>query len=158
MERAHGTQERIWRLSRLTWAAMAVTLLLGMAGLFGDGPLAATEARASDGSVRVAHDRFQRADASFAFRIRIERPGSARTARLCLDGRFARRWRVLRVEPEPVAQEAAADGICLLVRYADDAPAPVTLWAQPRGAGFPLEGAMRRGDGPPARIRAVVWP
>ncbi|WP_338664008.1 hypothetical protein VQH23_02350 [Pararoseomonas sp. SCSIO 73927] len=158
-----GVQRRIWLASRIAWGAMAAALLLGAAGLFGDGTLAEAEASAPGASLHLRYDRFQRADAMNLFTLvldkREEGPGEEREVVLCFDRPFLKEWRVSRLEPAPEREEARGEDWCghFLIDPAVR-PAALRLWAAPRSSGFARGGAIYRPGHPPVPVGAVVWP
>ena len=154
-----GLQRRVWTASRIAWRAMVAVLLLAAGGAFGDGPLAEAEARAADGSIRVAYDRFQRSDAGSTLDIRL-RGGQGGEVRFCLDHAFGQAWQVTLIEPAALREELDAGGTCHVVALSAAPPgAPlIRLRVHPRHAALRIEGALYVPGGDPARIRALAWP
>ena len=163
IEREHRVQERLWAAERVAWAAMALILGAAMAGVFGDGPLARVERAAPDGSLRVAFQRFQRADAPTRIGF-IAGPGVVENGRmhLCLSRAFLEEWQIDRFEPDPERETAAPDGLCFALRVEAAAPGDeqpeVGLWVAPRTARFPADGAVHLAGRAPADLSAWVWP
>ncbi|MBP0491702.1 hypothetical protein [Roseomonas indoligenes] len=154
-----AVQRRIWLASRIAWAAMAAALLLGAAGLFGDGTIAEAEASAPDASLHLRYDRFQRADAVNLFTLVLDDPGEGGEVVLCFDRPFLKEWRISRFEPAPDREEARGEDLCGHF-LADPAvrPAVLRLWAAPRTSGFGMEGAIYRPGRAPLPVSAAVWP
>ena len=156
MDRQAPAQNRIWLASRIAWFCMVAVLVLAGAGLFGEGWLASAEARAADGSLRLAYDRFQRTDAMTEMTVTVARPGDFS---LCLDRAFLGRWRVAHMEPAPAREEAGQDEVCYLVHAADGVAAPfVRIFATPRATSLSAEGRLRLAGGVPLRLRVLIWP
>ena len=154
-----SVQRRIWRVSRFAWAAMAGALLLGVAGLFGDGTLAEAEASAPGADLHLRYDRFQRADAMNLFTLVLDDPGEGEEVALCFDRPFLKEWRVSRFEPAPEREEARGEDWC--GHFLIDPgvrPAALRLWAAPRTSGFARGGAVYRPGRAPVPVGAVVWP
>jgi hypothetical protein len=53
-------QRKWWKFERATWIFFGLILLLDVAGVFGRGPMAKAQRRASDGSIIVKYDRIER--------------------------------------------------------------------------------------------------
>lgn len=89
------------RVKRFSWvgqlvqyAVLAMVVLAGLLGVFGDGPLARAERRS--GSLSVQYDRFQRAE-----RMTVVRIDFADGGEVALDPALLEHWRVESVVPEP---------------------------------------------------------
>ena len=91
-------QRRNWRVQRIGWAGMALVLLLGLAGLLGDGPIAHAMARA--GGLEVRYDRIVRLEAPAAWDLVIP-PDADGRVRLTLDQALLARIRVEALSPAP---------------------------------------------------------
>ena len=155
-----GLQRRVWAASKIAWWAMGAVLLLAIGGVFGDGPLAHAEAAGTDGSLRVAYDRFQRSDAGSSLAIRLAPNAATHEARFCLDHAFGRAWQVTQIEPAALREELEAGGTCHVIALAAEAPAPrlIELRVHPRHTAIWAEGALYVPGGAPVRIGAVIWP
>lgn len=158
MEAEMVHQRRAWAVERLAWFALAAVVAAGLLGALGRGGwLSDTRAVAADGALGFRYQRVQRLLAESDIEVTaLARPvGGALELRLgrdLLDG-----WQVRTVLPPPAASRGEAGS--LVLRFPVGAsPAPVVvLRLEPRRAGLR---AMTIGaaDGPPARLRVLVWP
>ena len=101
-----GFQRRVWRFQRFGWAGLAVFLLAGAFGAFGDGPLADASTRSADGAVSVEWERIERAGRDSRLLIRTI-AAADRPLILRLDGGLADGVTVSSAEPEPDSQARA---------------------------------------------------
>ena len=101
-----GFQRRVWRFQRLGWAGMAVFVLAGALGAFGDGPLADAASRSADGAVSVEWERIERAGRDSRLLIRTTAAPDAPLV-LRLEGGLADGVTVSSVEPEPAGASRA---------------------------------------------------
>lgn len=143
--------ERMWRLRRVGRFGMLLFILLGVAGLLGTGPLSRAEVRDAQG-LRIAHERFARAEAPQAMRIQIPAP-AADSYRIALSRDFLDRVRIDSVVPEPVLAEALADRVVYaFTRRASTDPAVATFHFTPHAVGF-----VRAGLGVPGLAPLTIW-
>ena len=157
LDREMEFQRREWTVQRIGWAAMALVILAGLAGLFGSGPLG--EATASSGSLQVDYPRFARKRLSAQVELTVGAAGirDGRVA-LWLDRAFLDRVEVERVVPEP--ESVAADGGRVVYRFAVEpgaGEASIRFTVEP---GSPGRWAWRAGlvDGPELSLGGFVFP
>lgn len=95
-------------VERVGWTAMALLVLLGLVGLFGDGPLART--RVSSGPVEVRYDRFERLLSPAQMVIHVA-PEAAQNdeIRLQVDRNLLDGLEVRDISPQPDSIELAPD-------------------------------------------------
>lgn len=92
-----------WRIQRIGWIVMLLTLLLGLAGAFGRGPLAAADAGNRD-TLAVSYDRIVRHGAETEVRITAgPRLHSDTLLRIFISADYLHATHVMDVIPEPVA-------------------------------------------------------
>ncbi|MDP8960397.1 MAG: hypothetical protein M3N32_02075 [Actinomycetota bacterium] len=63
--------ERVWRLQRVAWIALALLVASALAGLFGPGPVSYRTARSEDGQLAVA---YQRRGATSEVEVTVRQP------------------------------------------------------------------------------------
>lgn len=64
-------QQRVWRFERVGWYALVLVVLLGLAGLFGNGPLSDAQVMSEDGRVHVEYQRLSRSGTTDNLRITV---------------------------------------------------------------------------------------
>jgi len=105
-------QRRWWRFETGVWIVFAIVIVADLAGVLGRGPLAHTERRATDGSLRVRYDRVQRMGTPTMVTIA---PGAAAihdgTLRLFVDTGLLEGLGVQRVIPEPLRSTLGEGGV-----------------------------------------------
>jgi hypothetical protein len=158
MEAAMGFQRRAWMAERLAWVALGLLVAAGLLGALGRGGwLSEAQAVTADGSLRLRYQRVQRLLTSSS----VEVSALARPADGVVDLKLGREvlegWQIRAVLPPPAASVGGAGTLAL--RFpAGDAPAPVAiLEVEPRRAGLRTI-TVGAGDGPPTRLRVLVWP
>ena len=98
---------RNWRVQLAGWAIMVLVVLLGLAGLFGRGPL--TRRDASVPGLTLQYQRVLRLEATESLEFTLEsRP--AADALLELDSVFVSRTEIERIIPEPREIVVSAEG------------------------------------------------
>jgi hypothetical protein len=109
LEQDPAAQRCEWAFERAGWAVLAVLLLAGLLGAFGQGPVAHAVLASPDGRVTVRYDRILRVGAPSALAVTVV-PGAAgdSTITLSLDRAFLDAVGVERMMPEPVLTRAAA--------------------------------------------------
>jgi len=158
MEAAMGFQRRAWAAERFALLALGLLVAAGLLGALGRGGwLSETETQTADGSLRLRYQRVQRLLTSSSVEVSaLARPADGvvelRLGRELLEG-----WQIRTVLPPPAASRGEA-GTLVLRFPAGDAPAPVAiLEVEPERAGLRTI-TVGAGDGPPARLRVLVWP
>ena len=64
-------QRRSWRLQRLGWSAMGVTVLAALLGLFGTGPLSSATVSSQDEALTLQYNRFWRVQSPMTLRLSV---------------------------------------------------------------------------------------
>jgi hypothetical protein len=99
-----------WSVQRFGWAVWALTILAGLIGLLGSGPLSHTETKAGDGSLTVAYDRYLHYHHPTQLQLTLghieDRQVRVKLSRPLLDC-----LQIERIEPEPAKAELTNDGL-----------------------------------------------
>ncbi len=66
-------QQRVWRFERVGWYLLVVIVLLGLAGVFGNGPLSNAQVTSADGRLHVEYQRLSRSGTTDSLRITVPR-------------------------------------------------------------------------------------
>lgn len=137
------TMRRAWRFERVGWSAIALLLAAGLAGLFGDGMLAAATVASEDGSTVAQFERIVRHGAPTQIQLELA-PSSAGTDTLVvlsLDDRYLDAVDVSRITPEPIRVIALAGGVAYhLLRAHPAERMTITLAVQPGAPGVQRAG------------------
>jgi hypothetical protein len=105
-------EERWARWQRISWAAMAVVLLLGIVGFFGRGPVDHATAIAAKGLFRVGYEpviRF-RTPTVLTLHISPELAGENSVVSIRSNASLLTALQIRHADPQPQAWDAAADG------------------------------------------------
>jgi hypothetical protein len=147
-------QKRSWMVERFGWLVLTVIAVVGLTGLFGNGP--ASWARASGGAVTVSYERFERATrmSPFVFALAAG-PGSERT--LHLSAPFQRDFEFASIQPPPLRSRADQGGMALTFAAPAGAPGQVVIWAHARFYGLSRITASLDG-GPSAAFWVFAYP
>ena len=98
MAESTGFMRRNWQVQRVGWVLMALVVLLGLAGLFGRGPL--TRRDASAPGLTLQYQRVLRLEATESLEFTLEARREGETG-LELDSGFVNRTEIERIIPEP---------------------------------------------------------
>ncbi len=119
------------RFERIAWILLTVFLLLSLAGVFGRGPVANAEKKASDGSIDVKYERVQRFGTPSVLTVQF--PASSikdGTVQLWADDSLVKPLGTQRVVPQPQSSVIGDGGILYTFR-ATKVPASVEFQTQP---------------------------
>jgi hypothetical protein len=152
-------QRTIWSVERIAWACIGTALVLGLAGLFGGGPLSRATARAPGMPLRVEFERFGRRESPARLTLHADaaavRDG---VLRVRLGASFLDAARIEQVTPEPRSVRSGPRG--LLYEFAvepDTAPAPIEIDYQAEAIGH-LVFNVGLDDGWPLVVNQWVFP
>jgi hypothetical protein len=151
-------QRRAWTFERIGWVAMALVLLAGIAGVWGEGPLAQAEAVSRDGSYSVEYARFARHQAPEAIRVTLTAGAAGQEARLSIDRDYADGMQVEEVYPEPESVEAGPDEVIYVFSLAEEGTAATVVFSVlyddigRNGGEITLEGH------PPVKLSQFIYP
>jgi hypothetical protein len=154
-------QERMWRIERMGWLAMAAILIAAAVGLFGHGLLSRATVEITDPAqpaegMIVEYERFGRAHSEAQFVLSGPAGTPNKRFSLWLSNDYLKDAELVRMTPEPTAQELVSNG----VRYhfpVQDGPRTVILRFKPERSGR-LSGSIRLNDGPPAMFDQWLFP
>lgn len=149
-------QQRVWRFERVGWYALILIVLLGLAGLFGNGPLSGATVRSTDGRVEVEYKRVSRAGIREDLRIRVQ--GTAgEPLTILLGGSLVREASIETLQPEPLS--SLSQGEALLLNLGPPVDGTATLYITLRSEHMgPLEGTVRAGSGSAVRFTTFIYP
>jgi hypothetical protein len=149
---------RQWVVQRVGWVLAAITLVLAIGGLFGDGPL--SHVRAGGPALQVEYERFIRRDSPVEIRIDVQ-PPSGEEVRLAVSRDYLHSLRIESIVPEPERVDTTAQDIVMIFRVTPAAEsAHVTISATPLHAGT-LRGNVRAlgaGTNTAVSIDQFTWP
>ena|SRR5687767_5716636 len=105
-------QQRLeWRIERMGWTLMVLTLLAALAGLLGNGPLSRRQA-GDKNSLWVEYNRFERYQAPAMLRLHLGPKLTGRDeVRVSVSRQYIEAIQLEHVDPEPKEVEARADRI-----------------------------------------------
>src|SRR5262249_50526641 len=98
-------QRREWRVQRLGWALMALIILAGLLGLFGNGPLA--QRTLSNGVLQLDFEWLARRDAQTSWTLRPRTPPADGLYRVALDANWGQYFRIDAIQPWPSSTRIA---------------------------------------------------
>ena len=103
---------REWRFERLGWAALALLLLAGLAGAFGDGVIASAAIRSPDHAVELRYEGIIRKDAPAELELRLAAaPQADSVVVVSLSEDYLAVMEVQRVMPQPILVRTASGRI-----------------------------------------------
>jgi len=149
-------ERREWRVQRVGWGVLALLLLLGLLGAFGNGPL--SHADASAGALRVSYERFAHAQAPTTVIIRVSSPGTD-PVRIAIDHEYLDTLSVDHIRPTPLRAESNGDDAIYEFAGPSAGELRITLDGTPQKPGLPA--ATIRLQGPKTStvgIRQLVYP
>ena len=145
---------RNWQVQRVGWVLMALVVLLGLAGLFGRGPL--TRRNASAPGLTLQYQRVLRLKATESLEFTLEaRP--AGEARLDIDSGFVSRTEIERIIPEPPEISVSPEGQRLSFPAAGTGSVAVRLLFVPKKLGR-LRARFGTGEGTALPVSFFVLP
>ena len=102
-------QRREWLVQRVAWAVLALLLLLGFGGAFGDGPLARRTLRSPDGRLVATVARFERHRSPSAVVLRVRPEQGEGTVAVWMSREFAEHQHFETIHPEPESVTVGQD-------------------------------------------------
>jgi hypothetical protein len=148
-------QRREWLWQRIGWVAMALVIIAGALGLFGDGPLARREL--SNAALRVEYDALLHRDAQTTWVMTPLTPPRDGRFRLTLDANWARHFRIDDIEPRPRSTELSGGRWAYEFRAQDGRATPILFHVEPRSPGR-FRGSVQLDGAPPIALTQFVYP
>jgi hypothetical protein len=147
-----------WQFERAGWGAIGLLLAGGLAGLFGDGPLAGAEAVTDDGRATLRYDRIVHRGTPSELELTLAPASGGDTLlRISVDRTFLDAVEVQHIVPEPVLTAASSERVEYQFRRLDHGqPAKVVFSIAPVAVGA-RHGSIGTTSGPLA-IEQVVLP
>jgi hypothetical protein len=126
-------QRRDWRAQRIGWGIMLLLIVAAIAGVFGHGPVAKHRVRTLDGRLEVQYDRIIRHASEIPLRLRIlPAPVRDTLVEVWISNAFIRGLIIERIEPEPLEEHVAEDGLLYRFRVADPSrPSDIVFHVEP---------------------------
>lgn len=110
LEQDEGAQRAEWRFERAGWIAIALLVLAGALGAFGQGPLSQRHAATSDARLSIGYDRVAHHDTPTDLVVTVAAGSpSDSIVTLYIDRDFLDGADLERVRPDPAAMLAAGD-------------------------------------------------
>jgi hypothetical protein len=137
LERRERFNRAEWTIQRIGWAAGALLIGAGLAGLVGAGPFSSREAVAPDGAVRVEYDRFLHYHAPTTLSVTIDAAQvNSQRIRLRLSQEYLDSVEVHRIQPEPALSSVGQEGVLLTFERESGAKeAKITLHVEHQNLG-----------------------
>jgi hypothetical protein len=148
-------QRREWIVQRLGWVSMALVILAGALGLFGDGPLA--QRTAANAALQFEYDALLHQDAQTTWLLTPRAPPRDGRYRLSLDADWARHFRIVDIEPRPQVTELSGGRWVYEFRAPDGHATPIQFQVEPRKAGL-FEGSVQLEGAPALAVTQFVYP
>lgn len=98
LHRQMDIQRATWRVQRVGWWVLALLSIAGLAGVFGDGPVATTTARSGEASAQ--YDLIMRRDSDV--HLQFEIPSQRGRAVLTLPSGYMAQVEIAGLQPEPI--------------------------------------------------------
>ena len=152
-------QRREWTLQRVGWVLMLLTILAGLAGVFGRGAVAHAVAGEPGDPLRLEYDRFVRrhADEQMTLVIAPNAVSDGR-ARVHFDSSLIGGIEVRRFTPEPDREEATPDGVVATFLLGDE-PASHRIRVDYEPSGYwSARGAISIDRRAPLQVHLVIYP
>lgn len=132
LHRYKHIQQATWRAQRVGWWVLVLITLAGLAGLFGNGPLAKTSTRL--GPIEAQYEFILRREADAVITFDTPAPASGR-ASLTLPASYLDAVKISSIQPEPLAAYASKDGQTFIFA-APEARTRIRLTIRPRHIGW----------------------
>src|SRR5688572_9097688 len=151
---AGNFQRREWLIQRAGWLAIALAILAGAAGVFGDGPLA--DVRLEGNGIRLEYERFARMEAPNQWRLTVVDTPAGGRLEIGVDASLVSNYRFTEIHPEP--RQVRATGTRWVYEFAvEGGNSPIVFHAQALHAGR-YRGDLRIGASPPVRLSQYIYP
>ena len=149
-------QRRVWRFERVGWCALLLIALLGLTGLFGNGPLSEATVQSADGRVTVDYQRLSRSGTLEDLRIHV-RGTAGEPLTVLLGGSLLRKASIETLQPEPLTSLSQGEALLLNLGAPEGGTATLYLTLRSEHVGA-LEGTVSAGAGSAVRFTIFVYP
>lgn len=152
-------QEKEWKVQRVAWAVMALLVVLGLLGLFGQGWLSNGTAASEDDAIVVEYQRFLRLDGQGSLEVRVS-PDLVRgeTLELAVSTGLLDDVEIQAYSQEPTEVRNTGDG--LILAFPVEQPGDtigITISFIPQSMGR-LTGTVGVVGGPEVELSQFVYP
>lgn len=153
-----NVQRQMWTIQRVGWAAMALIILLGAAGLFGQGPASQATAGSVTGPLYLEYERFGRYQSSSTLRLHIQAPDEPGPILLWINSAYLAGIEIQQITPSPAKMSAADQGVLVHINTSGRRePSVVTVYFQFHSIGS-LAGEIRVSDQASVQFNQFVYP
>jgi hypothetical protein len=153
-----NVQRRMWKIQRIGWAAMALIVVLGMAGLFGHGPASRASAGDRQGPLWIEYERFGRHQGSSELRLHVHAADTSQPISIWIGPDYAGHVDIHQIIPSPVRSTLVDQGFAFEIAASDQhKPGVITLLLQFRDIGW-VVGEIRSPGADPVPIRQFIYP
>ncbi|MFJ4156644.1 hypothetical protein ACIPZF_17825 [Pseudomonas sp. NPDC089752] len=149
-------QRRVWRFERVGWYALVVVILLGLAGVFGNGPLSDAQVSSRDGRLHVDYQRLSRSGTTDSLKIRVQgRAGEL--VDIQLSGSLFSVASIETLQPQPQLSRSQGDSILLQTGSSADGRVTLYLTLRSESVGR-LQGQVRTGPATAVHFSTFLYP
>jgi hypothetical protein len=150
-------QQKEWKVERIGWVIIALFILAGFIGLFGQGPLSGT--KSENGPVSVRYQRIERWMAISSHQIWVQPEGvSSNELRLLVSRNLLEAFRIHWITPEPDRVEFLDDALIYVFTVASaNQPLLVTFHHQTERPGY-FRGYIGIEDGELVEVSHFIFP
>ena len=150
-------QRRQWIVQRCGWLLMALLVLSGLLGVFGDGPL--SRSTKEESGLSADYQRFLRTHKPSRLTIKVDtRHAKDGSVTLWLGQNFIDRVQLEQITPAPRSSQASGDGVILTFLTGErTGAARVDIFFQARDVGR-FEASLGLVDGPRVTISGFSYP
>lgn len=148
--------EPVWGLHRLFFVLMALFLIAGIIGVFGNGPASRRIEKDSTGALQVQFDKTIRAKAPAEYQIRSTAPVNA-DHQIRLSPEFTQQMEINRIVPEPKSMKSERGSLLMTFSNSASDELLVHLYAEPERMGK-FNGMISRPDQSQIPISQFILP
>jgi hypothetical protein len=152
---ATAFQRREWIWQRVGWILLALLLLAGAAGVFGNGPLA--DATLDNAVASLKYERFVRRDADTRWELTLRDVPAGGTADIAIDAAFAAHFEITAIQPEPSSAFLSDGRWVYRFDIRDGGEQQVVFILQPERVGRHA-GSIEVAGAPPFTLSQLTYP